>query len=72
MKKEIVCKVLYALSVLLLVGFLISLVSDYMQYNTYLNSAPFYIFVLVRAVEFILPGIMVFIVVMVMRRKINK
>ena len=72
MNKENIYKVLYAISIVLLIGFVISLVADYMQYNTFVNSAPFYMFVLVRVVEFIVPGIGVFIVARVVKQKNNK
>lgn len=69
MKKVNICKILYGISIILLIGFAISLVTDYMQYNSYLNSAPFYVFVLVRVVEFVLPSVIVFIVARVVKRK---
>lgn len=69
MKKGNICKVLYGISIALLIGFAISLVTDYMKYNTYLNSAPFYVFVLVRAGELVLPSVIAFIVARVVKRK---
>ncbi len=45
----------------LIAMFVITLVNDYMSYNSYLNSAPFYVFVLGNALTTLLPaGIMFF------------
>ncbi len=46
----------------LLTVFVITLVGDYMSYNSYLNSAPFYVFILGNTITTLLPaGIMFFI-----------
>ena len=47
---------------ILIAAFVITLVSDYMNYNSYVNSAPFYLFVLGNARTTLLPaGIVLFI-----------
>ena len=47
---------------ILLAVFVITLVSDYMSYNSYVNSAPFYVFVLGNALTTLLPAGIVFAV----------
>lgn len=43
---------------LLAVGFLIQVGVDYYRYQSSLNSAPFQVFVLARALEYLLPGLL--------------
>ena len=50
---------LYILS--LIIGFIVILGIDYFKYDNYTNSAPFYTFILVRVLEFIVPSIIVFV-----------
>lgn len=69
MKKEDVVKLLYAVAVLLAVGFGIRLAADYWNYTTTLNSAPFYLTIIVRAVEFLLPALAVFIAAKIIARR---
>lgn len=68
MKKENIYKFLYAVCMVLIVGFAIRLGADYFKYNNINNSAPFYTFIIERTVEFILPSIIVFIVGKVMKK----
>ncbi len=69
MKKENVYKFLYAIAVLMIVGFAIRFGVDCFKYDTVNNSAPLYLFAVERAVEFILPSIILFIVGRVMKKK---
>lgn len=71
MKKENIYKFLYAICILLIIVFGIIVVIDYLKYNTINNSAPFYAFVIVRIVEFIIPGIICFIVGKLLKKKIE-
>lgn len=68
--KEKVCKILYAVSVVLLIVFAIVLGVDYSRYRTY--SAPFYVYVISRAVEFVIPSIIVFVVAKIVKKKYSK
>jgi len=72
MKKENVYKFLYAISVFLIVGFAIRLGVDYFKYDTHSNSAPFYVFIIERVIEFIIPSIIVFIVAKIAKKKYDK
>lgn len=70
MKKDRIYKILYAVSVVLLVIFAIVLGVDYSTYRTY--SAPLYIYVVTRAVEFVIPSIIVFVVAKIIKKKCDK
>ena len=69
MKKLNISKLCYIISALLLVGFVINTILDYSRYNSTLNSAPFYLWVLVNMLCFIVPAIIVFIVGLVIKKK---
>ena len=72
MKKEYWHKLLYFVSGLLVLGFAIRTVADWVQYNDAVTSAPFGTFVLVRAVEFLLPAVLIFIAAVLIRKKSKK
>ncbi len=72
MKKENIYKFLYAVSLFLIIVFLIRVGIDYFNYDAFNNSAPFYAFVLERVVEFVLPSVIVFIVGIFWKRKYQK
>ena len=74
MKKTNVCKLLYVLAALLAVGFVIAFGVDVYKYNTggYLGSAPLYAYVLVDAVEYLLPSLAFFIAAIVCKKKFAK
>jgi len=68
MKKHIV-KALYIASVLLIIGFAIRACADWVQYNRTMNSAPFYVFVLARCVEFLPLSAAALIAALIIRKK---
>lgn len=70
MKRDRIYKILYAVSVVLLVVFAIVLGVDYSRYRMY--SAPFYVYVISRAVEFVIPSIIVFVIAKLGKKKCNK
>ncbi|MBR3928138.1 MAG: hypothetical protein IKJ65_03955 [Clostridia bacterium] len=65
-KGETVC---YTLSVLLLLLFIIHTIVDYSRYDSTLNSAPFYLWIVVNILYFIIPAMIVFIVGIIIRKK---
>ncbi|MBQ7800360.1 MAG: hypothetical protein IJ370_07685 [Oscillospiraceae bacterium] len=69
MKKTNIHKLLYAISILLVLGFAVSFGIDACNYNDYMGSAPLYVYAIVRAVEFIPLSIIVFIVALIIRKK---
>lgn len=72
LNKENAHRFLYLVSILLLVVFFITLGMDMVGYNDYIGSAPRYAYVLVRAVEFLLPSLAIFAVAIFLRRKRSK
>lgn len=71
MKKDNIYKFLYVISVMLILGFCIRLGVDYFKYNDLNNSAPFYTFIIIRVIEFLLPSIIVYIVARIVKKKYN-
>lgn len=72
MKKENIYKFLYVVSMFLIIGFAIRLGVDYFKYDAHGNSAPFYVFIIERVVEFIIPSIIVFVVAKITKKKYDK
>ena len=58
-----------ALSVLLFLAFLINTIVDYIRYSSTLNSAPFYIWIIVNMLYFLVPAIVARLVGVVLRKK---
>lgn len=69
MRKENTYKFLYAVALLMLMGFCVRLGADYYKYNDTINSAPFYAFVIERAIEFIIPCILCFVIARITKKK---
>ena len=72
MKRENVYKILYGVSLLLAAGFCIRLGADYYRYNTEVTSAPFYVWVFERSIEFLLPGLLIFTAAKIVKRKFGQ
>ena len=68
MKKINGVSVCYTLSILLFLGFIINTIVDYSRYDSTLNSAPFYLWVLVNILCFIVPAIIVLIIGLVIKK----
>ncbi|MBR3165294.1 MAG: hypothetical protein IKF16_03895 [Lachnospiraceae bacterium] len=68
MKKHIpgIC---YAVSAALTAAFVIKSIVDYRQYSTTLNSAPFYVWVLVNALYLLIPAIIVLVIGIIVKKK---
>ncbi len=62
-------KFIWGVSILLVLCFIIILGVDYYKYNSINNSAPFYIFIFIRILEFILPSFIIFIIGFIYKRK---
>lgn len=69
MKQGNIYKFLYFISIFLIIGFVVRLGIDYFKYDGFSNSAPFYVFIAERVVEFLLPSIIVFIVAKLIKKK---
>ena len=72
MKKEIVYKILFTISIILLVAFAVTTIIDYINYSTTLNSAPFSVFILVNVIMYILPSAILAIIGFIVKRKSNR
>ena len=72
MKKPKPHHLLYGASSLMVLGFFIHLAVDWHQYNTTLNSAPFWLWILVDAVLWLLPALIAAIAGYVAKRKLFK
>lgn len=59
----------YALSVVLFLGFIVNTIIDYDRYNSTLNSAPFYIWIFMNMIYFIVPAIIALIVGIFIKKK---
>ena len=57
MKKIDYNRIMYIASIILVICFCIFIMKDYINYSYTNNSAPFYVFVIFRVLEFILPSI---------------
>lgn len=71
MKKQSIYKFFYLVAALLVLGFLIRFGVDVFLYDTYLTSAPLYLFALVRAFAFLLPATLVFLVGLLLKKKLK-
>ena len=72
MKKLNGIKICYGASVLLFIGFIINTLIDYSRYDSAINSAPFDLWIIVNAIFFIVPAIILFAVGFVIKKKQNK
>lgn len=71
MKKWIV-RILYIVAIVLGLGFAMQLGWDYYQYTHTLNSAPFWVWILVRGVEFLIPAAILALVGFLLHKKKEK
>ena len=69
MKRSNGVTICYALSVLLFLGFIINTIVDYNRYDSTLNSAPFYIWIIANIICFIVPAIIAFVVGVILKKK---
>ena len=65
--KKIIGLILLLISIMLFILFAVVLNADYL--NWYMYSSPFYLNVIVRCIEFILPGIISLIIGIVLLKK---
>ena len=69
MKKANIHKLLYLISTLLVLGFVIHTIVDACRYDSMLTSFPFYAFVIVNAVIYLIPSLIVFIIAVICKKK---
>ena len=68
MKKQNYYKLFYLVSHLALIGFFIRIGVDYFKYDI-TSSNPFYIFIIERILEFIVPSIIFFLIGQILKKK---
>ena len=69
MKKLSLYKIFYIASIILAAAFCVFVAVDSYRYTNTINSAPFYVFVLARAVVFLTPALIAFIVGKILHKK---
>ncbi len=69
MKKITLYKIFYIAAIILAAAFCVLVAIDSYKYTTSLNSAPFYVFVLARAVVYLIPALVAFIVGRIIHKK---
>lgn len=70
MKKETINKLLLLCSILCFIAFIIRIIADFITYDAMNNSAPFYVNIIIRALEYLLLGIIFFIAYLVMKKRV--
>ena len=65
-------KLLYGASLLMVLGFCIHLLVDYHKYNTTLNSAPFWLWIVTDALLWLLPAAVAAVAGFVAKKKLTK
>ena len=72
MNKPPAHKLLYGASALMVIGFVIHLVVDYCRYRTSFTSAPFWIWIVVDALVWLIPALLAFLAGLIAKRKLSK
>lgn len=72
MKKANIYKFLYVISALLVLGFAVHTIVDACRYDSMLTSFPFYAFIIVHAVEYLAPALIVCVAGLICKRKFAK
>ena len=62
-------KILYGASALMVLGFCVHILVDYHTYCTTLNSAPFWVWILVDAALWLLPALVAFVAGLIVSKK---
>lgn len=71
MKKINISKICNIVSVALIIIFIIKSIIDYFQYSSIINSAPFYAWIIVNTLYFIVPAIVIFIIGIIVGKNIE-
>jgi len=69
MKKQTIVKLCNIVSATLLFCFIVKTIIDRIQYSFALNSAPFYVWILVNTLYFVIPAIIIFLIGLILKKK---
>ncbi len=69
--KSNLLKILYCVFAVLVIAFIVFLGVDFYFYDPIATSAPFYAYLIIRGLEFLLPAVIVLIVCEILRRKLK-
>ena len=72
MKKNKIIKICNTVAFIFALSFLLSVARGWNVYNTTLNSAPFYIWVIVDAVMYLMPAAFVFLIGRIVKHQKDK
>ena len=72
MNKDLISKIMFILSIVLVVCFIIVVIIDYSNYNSLYNSAPFTTFLLAHVFTYLLPSIILAVIGFILRKKANE
>ena len=72
MNKEKMIKICNAVAFIFALSFLLRLARDWTVYNTTLNSAPFYVWVLADALQYLMPAAFVFLIGRIVKHQKDK
>ena len=72
MKKVRGYHLLYGASGLMVLGFCISVAVGWFRYNTTLNSAPFWVWIVTDAALWLLPAVLAFLAGFIAHKKLSK
>ena len=65
-------KLLYGASLLMVLGFFIHIFIDYQKYKVSFTSAPFWLWICVDAILWLIPALIAFVAGFVAKRKLTK
>lgn len=71
MKKKII-KICNLVDVILVIAFVVKSIFDYVHYNPIATSAPYYVNILVNAIYFLLPALLIFVLSLVLKKSIKR
>lgn len=72
MDKKKIYKIMFAISIIFIILYFIRLLVDYNNYNPLFTSAPFYTYIIIRSLEFLLPTIIFLIIGLFLKKKDDK
>lgn len=56
MKKDTASKIFFIVSILLAAAFAVKTIADYFRYDPIVNSAPFYAWIIINSLYFLIPS----------------